>query len=76
MNTAPVSTSGRTAAGRARLDAAVSAYLGKAGSARAEDIRKAVGGTSAQVRQALTRFMDAKKVSKKGQKRATVYSWR
>lgn len=65
----------RTEAGREKLDADVAAYLTSAKSARAEDIRAAVGGTSAQVRQALTRLMEAKKVSKKGQKRATEYSW-
>ena len=65
----------RTAAGREKLDAAVADYLPRAKSAWAAGILKAVGGTSPQVRQSLSRLMDAKKLSKKRQKRATEYRW-
>ena len=66
----------RTSVGRNKLDDAISRFLESVGSARAEEVRKAVGGTAAQIRQSMSRLMQARKVSKKGQKRSTEYSWK
>jgi len=66
----------RTEAGRNKIDAAVSDFLSSASEAGAEQIRSAVGGTSAQLRQSLDRLRKAKKVSRKGQKRGTRYTWK
>ena len=67
----------RTEGGRAALDAAVSAFLkNKRTPLRAEDIRGAVGGTAAQVRQSLARLVTAGKATKTGQKRGTQYTWK
>lgn len=65
----------RTAQGRESLDQAVAGFLERRRTARAGDIRKSVGGTSNQVRQSLTRLMESKRVTKRGQKRGTEYSW-
>ncbi len=70
------SFSTRTEAGRKKIDAAVSDFLSSAGEAGAEQIRSSVGGTSAQLRQSLDRLRKAKKVSRKGQKRGTRYTWK
>ncbi len=66
----------RTEAGRNKIDAAVSKFLSSAGEAGAEQIRSAVGGTSAQLRQSLDRLRKAKKVTRAGQKRGTRYTWK
>ena len=69
----------RTAEGRAALDLAIGKFLFLTSTkepSRAENIRAAVGGTPAQVRQSLTRLMEEKKVTKSGQKRGTTYSLR
>ncbi len=66
----------RTAEGRETLDKAISEFLASSKTARAGEIRKAVGGTSHQVRQSVSRLMAAKRVTRKGQKRGTEYSWR
>ena len=66
----------RTEAGRIKLDEAIAAFLAENSPARAEAIREGVGGTAAQLRQGLTRLMDAKSVRKKGQRRATEYHWK
>jgi hypothetical protein len=70
------SFSTRTDSGRKKIDVAVSDFLSSAGEAGAEQIRSAVGGTSAQLRQSLDRLRKAKKVSRKGQKRGTRYTWK
>ena len=66
----------RTAEGRARLDAAISAFLQRVGSAGSETIQADIGGKTAQVREACKRLMKAGRVTKQGQKRATVYIWK
>lgn len=66
----------RTAEGRDELQAAVADALGSAGSASSEEIRRAVGGTPAQLRQALARLKEDGKVKVTGQKRATMYHWK
>ncbi len=65
----------RTAKGRAQIDRAVAAFLEKSGRASAEEVRAAVGGTSAQVRESLTRLIKEKRVTKSGQRRGTRYQW-
>ncbi len=65
----------RTAKGRAQIDRAVAAFLEKAERASAEEVRAAVGGTAAQVRESLTRLIKEKKVTKSGQRRGTRYHW-
>ena len=66
----------RTEAGRTKLDEAIASYLAENSPARAEAVREAVGGTSAQIRQGLVRLIEAKSARKKGQKRATEYHWK
>jgi hypothetical protein len=66
----------RTAEGREALKGKVAETLSDAGSASSEEIRKAIGGTPAQLRQALARLKDEGKVKTTGQKRATVYHWK
>lgn len=65
----------RTQAGRAAYEAAVAQALSSAGVSGATELRGVVGGTAAQMRQALERLMEAGKASKNGQKRGTTYSW-
>lgn len=64
----------RSESDRNAYDNAVMSALKKAGGeARAEAIRAEVGGTSAQLRASLERWMAEKSIKKKGHRRATVY---
>lgn len=77
---------GRTGGGRAKAlnlrsedernaydNAVMAALKRQGGEARAEAIRAEVGGTSAQLRASLERWMAEKGIKKKGHRRATVY---
>lgn len=66
----------RTSEGRDALQSAVAEALGEAGQASSEELRRQIGGTPAQLRQALARLKDDGKVKVTGQKRATLYHWK
>lgn len=66
----------RTQDGRDAIDADVALFLESAGTASAEAMRMSLGGTSAQLRDSLTRLMDAGMVTRSGEKRGTKYSWK
>lgn len=76
----PATTGGerntRTQQGRDAIDAEVSAYLESSGTVAAETVRGAVGGTAAQIRDSLTRLMEAGFVVRTGDRRATRYTWK
>lgn len=65
----------RTLTGRAQLRDLVIGVLSKAGTAGAQSIRGEVGGTSAQVRECLTRMLEDGTATKQGEKRGTRYTW-
>lgn len=64
----------RTQAGRDAIDAEISTFLETAGTVAAEDVRAAIGGTAAQIRDSLTRLMDAGSVVRTGERRGTRYT--
>jgi len=66
----------RTEAGRNQLDEAVAAHVKASGTASAEAIRADVGGTPPQIRGALGRLIEARKVKRSGQRRRTRYTWK
>ncbi|MCB9832665.1 MAG: hypothetical protein H6807_09335 [Planctomycetes bacterium] len=67
----------RTQSGREAIDNAVSEALqASAEPVRAEGLKQVVAASPAQIRQSLARLIEAGKVAKKGEKRATEYRWK
>ncbi len=64
----------RLESGRDALDAAILEFLAENGASRSEVITKAVGGTTAQVRQAAKRLAKKGAISITGNRRGTTYS--
>ncbi|HGY91256.1 MAG TPA: hypothetical protein ENK43_08805 [Planctomycetes bacterium] len=64
----------RLESGRNALDAAILEFLADAGPSRSEVITKAVGGTTAQVRQAAKRLAKKGALTISGTRRGTTYS--
>jgi hypothetical protein len=74
----PAATGGerstRTQEGRDAIDAEISAYLETSGTVAAEVVRGAVGGTAAQIRDSMSRLMEAGLVVRTGDRRSTRYT--
>ncbi len=66
----------RTESGRAAIDQAIAEFLkAHKGPARSEHIAAKVSASTLQIREALKRLIDGKKVRKTGERRGTAYSW-